>query len=216
MDAGGVKAAKPLYEGAKASYVTLVDPQNALGEALGFKVIPNGFFIDEAGVLQGKTIGGFEVSRPATIKAVEEFLARPKATPGAPPAPQPTLEELERRFKSNPDDPEAGLALGKAYLSVGQAEKVKPILAKVVERKPSAPAYFALGSAEMALGHKENGLANLKKALRLDRENFVIRKQIWLMEHPEKFHPTIDWGWQREQLKKEREQEAKDPPKGGG
>ena len=45
------------------------------------------------------------------------------------------------------------------------------------------------------------------EALHRDPENLVIRKQIWAAKHPEKFHPTIDWDWQREQLKSEREAE---------
>lgn len=212
MDTGGVKAAKPLYEGARASYVTLVDPQNALGDALGFKVIPNGFFIDEAGVLRGQKVGGFEVSRQATIQAVEAFLSQPKAAAGASlPAP-PSLSELEQLYAEAPGDPQAALALGKGYLASGEPGKALPVLQKAVDSKATSPALFALGSAELALGRRESGLANLKRALGLDRENFVIRKQIWLFEHPEKFHPTIDWEWQREQLKKEREQEAKAPP----
>jgi hypothetical protein len=43
--------------------------------------------------------------------------------------------------------------------------------------------------------------------LRLDPENFLIRKQIWAVEYPEKFHPTIDFVWQETQLRAEREAE---------
>jgi hypothetical protein len=46
-----------------------------------------------------------------------------------------------------------------------------------------------------------------RRALHKDPENLVIRKQIWAAEHPEKFHPTIDWDWQKVQLKQEREDE---------
>jgi len=40
--------------------------------------------------------------------------------------------------------------------------------------------------------------------LALDRENYVIRKQIWMIEHPER-------AWQREQLAMARKAES-----GGG
>jgi len=30
-----------------------------------------------------------------------------------------------------------------------------------------------------------------------------VRKQIWMVEHPEKFYPTIDFAWQKEQLERE-------------
>lgn len=45
-------------------------------------------------------------------------------------------------------------------------------------------------------------------ALRMDPENLVIRKQIWAAEFPEKFHPIIDWAWQKEQLQQERADEV--------
>ncbi len=217
MDAGGVKVAKPIYDRAGAKYVTLVDPQNALSEAFGFDVIPNGFMIDETGVLRYKKVGGFEVKSPATIKAVEEFLALPKAT-GA----EPTIvidddadQERERRGRiaENPEDGEAHLLLGRLLLRLNRADEAAPILQRAVELMPkSSPSRFSLGSALLTIGKKEEAVVRLKQALWLDRANFVIRKQIWLIEHPEKFHPTIDWNWQREQLKKEREQEKLDPP----
>ena len=57
-------------------------------------------------------------------------------------------------------------------------------------------------------GRRDEALAEWRAALRLDPENFLIRKQIWAAEHPEKFHPTIDFDWQREQLRREREEEV--------
>lgn len=46
-----------------------------------------------------------------------------------------------------------------------------------------------------------------QRALAMDPENLIIRKQIWAAEHPERFHPTIDWEWQKAQLEQERERE---------
>ena len=57
-------------------------------------------------------------------------------------------------------------------------------------------------------GRRDEALAEWRAALRLDPENFLIRKQIWAAEHPEKFHPTIDFDWQQEQLRREREEEV--------
>lgn len=58
-----------------------------------------------------------------------------------------------------------------------------------------------------SLGRRDDAIREWQGALRLDPENLVIRKQIWAVRFPEKFHPTIDWDWQREQLKQEREAE---------
>ncbi len=64
-----------------------------------------------------------------------------------------------------------------------------------------------LGHVFAGEGRGEDAVAAWRDALRFDPENLTIRKQIWAAEHPERFHPTIDWDWQRTQLKFEREQE---------
>ena len=64
-----------------------------------------------------------------------------------------------------------------------------------------------LGQVLAGEGRGEEAVAAWRDALRFDPENLTIRKQIWATEHPEKFHPTIDWDWQRAQLNAEREQE---------
>jgi peroxiredoxin len=215
MDAGGVKVAKPIYSKANATFVTLVDPQNALSTSFGFDVIPNGYLIDEAGVLRYKKVGGFEVKSPASMKAVEEFLAQPAAEAGyaAPIGDVAEEQNLREQIAENPRDGQAQLALGRLLLRLNRLEDAMSVLYGAIELSPeSASARFALGSALLAQDKKKEALVRFKEALRLERTNFVIRKQIWLLEHPEKFHPTIDWAWQREQLTKEREQEKLDPP----
>ncbi len=86
---------------------------------------------------------------------------------------------------------------------------------------PAGGALYVLGPMERDLvatklrlgrlldegGRRDEAVAAWRDALRLDPENFTIRKQIWAVEHPEKFHPTIDWDWQKEQLRAERERE---------
>jgi hypothetical protein len=64
-----------------------------------------------------------------------------------------------------------------------------------------------LGQFLDGYGRRDEAVAVWREALRLDPENFTIRKQIWAAEHPEKFFPTIDFPWQGEQLRSERERE---------
>jgi len=49
-------------------------------------------------------------------------------------------------------------------------------------------------------------LSKLKQARDLDPDNWRIRKQIWAIEHPDKFYTgkSPDFNWQSEQLKKEK------------
>lgn len=215
MDAGGIPACKKYYEEANATYFTLVDSQNALADALGFKVIPNGFFLDEAGRLVRSIVGGFEVRNPRTIEAVEAFLAQPKVSPDAAAKPirdEDRLAELLAKVEADPKNAEARLEAGKTLMRLGKPTEALEHLKIAAEALPkSASAQFALGSCMLALDRKTEALAQLRKALALDRENYVIRKQIWMIEHPEKFFPEIDWAWQREQLAKERKAES-----GGG
>jgi len=64
-----------------------------------------------------------------------------------------------------------------------------------------------LGRVLLDAGRTAEAVAAWREALRLDPENFLIRKQIWVAEHPERFFPTIDFPWQQEQLAAERERE---------
>ena len=96
--------------------------------------------------------------------------------------------------------------------------------AKSRDRAPVQDAPYALGPLERELvmtklqlgrvlldgGRIEEAVAAWRDALRLDPQNFTIRKQIWVAEHPEKFFPTIDFAWQQEQLAAEREREIAD------
>ena len=64
-----------------------------------------------------------------------------------------------------------------------------------------------LANEHLERGRKEDALAELDRALELDPENYVIRKQRWSIRYPERFEPEIDWDWQKAQLALEREAE---------
>lgn len=64
-----------------------------------------------------------------------------------------------------------------------------------------------LGGALQELGRLSKAITIWREALRLDPQNYTIRKQIWSAEYPERFHPVIDWDWQAEQLREETERE---------
>jgi hypothetical protein len=68
---------------------------------------------------------------------------------------------------------------------------------------PGALELFAHGVAIFAQGRRDEALATWREALRIDEDNFVIRSQIWAIEHPEHFYPVVDRAWQEQQLLKE-------------
>jgi hypothetical protein len=86
--------------------------------------------------------------------------------------------------------------------SAKEAPRLGPTKQELVATK------LRLGEALLALGQPEAAVAEWRWALFYDPDNFTIRKQIWVLEHPEKFVPTIDFDWQKATLARERETEA--------
>jgi hypothetical protein len=68
---------------------------------------------------------------------------------------------------------------------------------------PAALELFAQGVAMFGEGRRDDALDTWRRALRIDPGNFVIRSQIWAIEHPERFYPAVDREWQEQQLIKE-------------
>ena len=62
---------------------------------------------------------------------------------------------------------------------------------------------FARGVGLHSSGRSEAAVALWREALEVDPDNFVIRSQIWVAEHPERFYPAVDRSWQELQLLKE-------------
>lgn len=62
---------------------------------------------------------------------------------------------------------------------------------------------FAEGVELYAVGREQEAVVVWRAALELDPDNFVIRSQIWAVEHPEHFWPAVDREWQELQLVKE-------------
>lgn len=77
----------------------------------------------------------------------------------------------------------------------------KPKNPNVVE----ANARFQLGLALLEVGKKQEAMVEWRKALKLDPKNWIIHKQIWAVEHPDKFYNgNVDYGWQKAQLEAEK------------
>ncbi len=72
---------------------------------------------------------------------------------------------------------------------------------KIIE----ANARFQLGLALLEVGKKVEAMTEWRKALALDPKNWIIHKQIWAVEHPDKFYDgNVDYGWQKAQLEAEK------------
>jgi len=189
-------------------FPTVVDSTGQLGRLFDFDVVPNGLFVDERGVLRFIHIGGFDIRRPEVGPQVDALLERDFSRSEQPPESmsQESLELEVLRVELVTDPNNAGLrfALGDALLREGRLVEAETTLYRATELDPSDwSARFGLGTAQYQRGHTAEALANWRAALALDPSNFTVRKQIWMVEHPEKFYPTIDFDWQKEQLERE-------------
>ena len=67
-----------------------------------------------------------------------------------------------------------------------------------------ADARFQLAVVLLESGKKSEAIDELKRAFRLDPQNWLIRKQLWAIEHPEAYYDgDVDYAWQKQQIEKE-------------
>ena len=66
-----------------------------------------------------------------------------------------------------------------------------------------ALAAFHRGLDLYAEGNRDAALAQWRLAVSLEPGNYVIRKQLWAVEHPDRFYgERVDYDWQRQQLER--------------
>jgi tetratricopeptide (TPR) repeat protein len=193
-------------------FPTVVDSAGQLGRLFDFDVVPNGLFVDEQGILRFIHIGGFDIRRPEVGPQVDALLetdfsrAQSASEQQSGPLNQEALEleVLRVELASDPDNAGLHFALGDALLREGRLLQAEATLHRAAELDPTdwSPR-FGLGTALYQQGRTTEALASWREALALDPPNFTVRKQIWMVEHPEKFYPAIDFAWQQEQLKLE-------------
>ena len=195
---------RPYAEPLAGTFPTVVDSAGALGRLFDFDVVPNGVFLDEQGIIRFLHIGGFDVRRPEMAQQVEALLAADFAAGDAPRLVQQEpldLELLRAEVAARPNDAWLHFALGDALLREGRAQEAESSFARAVELDPADwSAAFGRGTALYQQGRVDEALRWWKTARELDPHNFTVRKQVWMVEHPERFYPTIDTEWQKEQL----------------
>lgn len=70
-----------------------------------------------------------------------------------------------------------------------------------------ADARFQLAQVLLQKGEKDEAIAELKRAVQLDPQNWLIRKQLWAIEVPEAFYEgNVDYAWQKAQMEREEQE----------
>lgn len=146
---------------------------------------------------------GFDIRRPGSAARLEAFLGRPAAQTG-PGQTAETPAQAERRLAALPPSATRLRDRAMALLSLNRPAEAASLLEEsLVRRSWDTKAWLAFASAQLRLGRRQQALGSLRIALKLKPSDYLIRKQIWVIEHPEKFYPEIDWSWQREQMARE-------------
>jgi len=73
--------------------------------------------------------------------------------------------------------------------------------------RQAAKALYNLGQEFLVKGNTQKAIEAWQEALRYEPDSYLIRKQIWALRNPERFHPTVDYDWQRQQLERETQDE---------
>lgn len=68
-------------------------------------------------------------------------------------------------------------------------------------KSPTALAHFRQGLTHYAAGNVAAALQELRQGVVLEPDNWIIRKQVWAIEQPERFYAgDVDFDWQRQQI----------------
>ena len=206
MDVQGAGVVTPYTQKFGVTFPVAVDTADVFGQAFGLKAIPVTFLVDEVGIirLQG---GG---PSKEFLRQVEEILREPVSVVRGPTRGSVTalsLNELRTGAARSPEDAAARLALAQALERAGDyASALAECEAAARSRPADATIPFTHGLVLLRQGKTNDALLQFTRARDLDSGNWRIRKQIWALEHPEKFYGAngIDWGWQKEQIAREK------------
>lgn len=199
--------ARAFNEEAGCEFAMAVDTRNLLHRVLGVKTVTNAFLLDERQVLRWQHLHGFRIVRPEMRAMAERVVAGDlEEILESSPVRQESLdvEVLRGELSTYPESVEYTFMLAEMLCQQGEAEEARQLYQRCIELDPAdSTAYYALGSLLAADGDNARATEVWRRALDVDPMNFTVRKQIWRLEHPEKFYPDIDMEFQVEQIKKE-------------
>ena len=173
LDAAGAEACRPFIEAAAPTHPSLIDERHLLAEAFGVINIPNGFWIDEEGVL----VRPPEQAQPHESVPERRF----ERMDGLPDRMNDIMEEaskiqVDTRY----------VTMLRDWVAKGSDSEFALSPAEVVARSrprsremAEGDAHFALGAHLWAAGDREGAQEHWRAAHRLDPSNFAYKRQAW-------------------------------------
>jgi tetratricopeptide (TPR) repeat protein len=198
IDIQGADATRPYVKKAGVKYTALVDENNVLGNLFGFNYVPLHYIIDEFGIYRMKERDPQKIADFLDLEKVDMHLVvKASDAPG-----MYDIKRLEEIVEWDPDNVNARLMLGDALIQQGKYQEGISEYRKAVDLSPkSTEGPFRIGRAMLRQGRRKQALVELRKAWELDKDNWIIRKQIWAIEHPDKFYDgKVDYDWQKVQI----------------
>lgn len=174
MDTAGPEACRPFIEAARPEHPSLVDVGHVMAERFGVVNIPNGVWIDEAGVIVRPAEPAFP---PGGVR-----VARVGVEGGVPERMKAIFAEAD---KIQVDREAYGRAV-RDWVELGSASRfVLPpdeVIARSGRRDHSAAegaAHFELGQYLWRAGRGDVAVEHFRAAHRLQPENFSYKRQAW-------------------------------------
>jgi hypothetical protein len=178
LDTGGIDAARPWIDLAKATHPSLIDEAHLLDELLGIVNVPSGVWIDEQGVI----VRPPEPAFPGRIGFRDVKL--PRDLP-------PRLVEILQEAAKIRAEPERYLEALEDWVENGADSRFALDPAEVVARSAPRPpnvseaaASFELGQHLHRAGHTDDAVHWFGEAHRLQPDNWTYKRQAWSFLDP--------------------------------
>jgi hypothetical protein len=174
-------AARPFIEAANAQHPSLIDQAHVVDELFGIVNVPNGVWIDEAGMI----VRPAEPAHPGRNPATESFRKMDLSTL------EPEIANVLREARKIRTDPDAYVAMVRDWAEHGSESPYAHSPDEVIERsRPRGPdeataaAHFELGQHLHRNGDHDAAVPHWREAHRLDSENWTYRRNAWNFEDP--------------------------------
>ena len=187
LDVEGPSAAREFVDAAHAEHPSLIDERHVVDELFGVVYVPNGVWIDEAGLI----VRPAEPAFPGRNPVMESFRTLDVSTL------PPEIADIMVEVKKIQTDPEGYLAMILDWVEHGSASRYALPPAEVVARSQARPievaaaaAHFELGEHLHRAGQIEAAQGHWREAHRLQPENWTYKRQAWNLVSPVVQGPT--------------------------